>query len=439
MKDFTSYKVKITEAVGAFDSTADVYVRGVKFFMDLILNQWDDKFSAAKNQNEVIRCAEILTVTSKNRPVVPFSFKDQFDRFPSYLRRAAIAEAYGAVSSYQTRLEKWKKKPQGRQPGLPKVGRTFPALYKGNMFRLVDKQKYLAELKVFDGKRWAWLRVRLRKSDVDYIERHCKYRIEGSPTLRKRGKNWFLEFPFEQELTLDEVSIFTQIVLSVDLGLNNQAVCVAMKPDGTVVGRKFFKLPTEKARLDKALSRIRCAQTHGARKMPRLWAIAKGVNDDIAVKTAQFIIDCADYYKADVIVMEHLDLKGRKRGSKRQRLHHWRAQYVQQMVEQKAHRKDMRISRVCAWNTSKLAFDGSGEVTRDADNYSMCTFKSGKRYNCDLSAAYNIAARYFIREILKSLPARERQRIEAKVPECAKRITCTCSSLIKLCAELGSL
>ena len=99
----------------------------------------------------------------------------------------------------------------------------------------------------------------------------------------------------------------------------------------------------------------------------------------------------------------------------------------------------MRISRVCAWNTSKLAFDGSGEVTRDADNYSMCTFKSGKRYNCDLSAAYNIAARYFIREILKSLPVRARQRIEAKVPECAKRITCTCSSLNKLCAELGSL
>ena len=439
MKDFTSYKVKITEAVGAFDSTADVYVRGVKFFMDLILNQWDDKFSAAKNQNEVIRCAEILTVTSKNRPVVPFNFKDQFDRFPCYLRRAAIAEAYGAVSSYQARLEKWKKKPQGRQPGLPKVGRTFPALYKGNMFRLVDKQKYLADLKVFDGKRWSWLRVRLRKSDIDYIERHCADRIKGSPTLRKRGKNWYLDFPFEQELTLDEVSIFTQIVLSVDLGLNNQAVCVAMKPDGTVVGRKFFKLPTEKARLDKALSHIRCAQTHGARKMPRLWAIAKGVNDNIAVKTAQFIIDCADYYKADVIVMEHLDLKGKKKGSKRQRLHHWRAQYVQQMVEQKAHRKNMRIRRVCAWNTSKLAYDGSGVVTRDANNYSMCTFKTGKRYNCDLSAAYNIAARYFIREILKSLPARERQRIEAKVPECAKRITCTCSSLIKLCAELGSL
>ena len=439
MKIHTSYKVKITEAVGAFDSTADVYVRGVQFYIDLILSQWACRFSSVENQKEAVRCAEILTVTSKKRPIVPFDFKVQFDRFPSYLRRAAIAAAFGAVSSYQTRLEQWKQSPKGRQPGLPKAGRTFPALYKGNTFRLVDKEKYLAEVKVFNGKSWEWLRVRLRKSDVDYIERHCADRIRKSPTLRKRGKNWYLEFPFEQKVTLDKVNIFTQIVLGVDLGLNNQAVCSAMKPDGTVVGRKFLKLPTEKARLEEALSHIRRAQMHGAVRMPRLWAIAKGINDDIAVKTAQWIIDCADLFKADVIVMEHLDLNGRKKGSKRQRLHHWRAQYVQEMVEQKAHRKDMRISRVCAWNTSKLAFDGSGVVTRDADNYSMCTFKSGKRYHADLSASYNIAARYFIREILKSLPVRARQRIEAKVPECAKRITCTCSSLIKLCAELGSL
>ena len=39
MKDFTSYKVKITEAVGAFDSTADVYVRGVEFYITRTLKQ----------------------------------------------------------------------------------------------------------------------------------------------------------------------------------------------------------------------------------------------------------------------------------------------------------------------------------------------------------------------------------------------------------------
>ena len=111
-------------------------------------------------------------------------------------------------------------------------------------------------------------------------------------------------------------------------------------------------------------------------------------------------------------------------------------QAVQQIVSCKAHREGIRVSRVCAWNTSSLAFDGSGKVCRDKDNYSMCTFTSGKRYNCDLSASYNIAARYFIRESIKTLPVKARLGIEAKVPQCTKRTTCTLSTLVSLNAEL---
>ena len=100
----------------------------------------------------------------------------------------------------------------------------------------------------------------------------------------------------------------------------------------------------------------------------------------------------------------------------------------------------MRISRVCAWGTSRFAFDGSGAVQRGKDagfsSYSICKFTSGKVYNCDLNASYNIGARYFTREILKSLPARERLALEAKVPQAAKRSTCTLSALINLNAEL---
>ena len=55
--------------------------------------------------------------------------------------------------------------------------------------------------------------------------------------------------------------------------------------------------------------------------------------------------------------------------------------------------------------TSKYAFDGSGEVARgkDADlgTYSLCRFPTGKVYNCDLSAAQNIGARFFLREYAK--------------------------------------
>ncbi|MCR5457892.1 MAG: IS200/IS605 family accessory protein TnpB-related protein [Clostridiales bacterium] len=154
-------------------------------------------------------------------------------------------------------------------------------------------------------------------------------------------------------------------------------------------------------------------------------------------------MDVAIQYEADVIVFEHLDTQGKKSGSKKQRLHMWRNRYVQAMVEHKAHRLGMRISHVNPYGTSLYAYDGSGIVLRGKEaklkSYSLCKFQNGKCYNCDLSASYNIGSRYYIREILKSLPARERLELEAKVPQVTKRTTCTLSTLINLNAELATM
>ena len=120
----------------------------------------------------------------------------------------------------------------------------------------------------------------------------------------------------------------------------------------------------------------------------------------------------------------------------------WRSQEVQAIVTNKAHRLGIRISRVCAWGTSRLAYDGSGAVLRGRKGgfttYELCRFQNNKVYNCDLSASYNIGARYFVREILKSLNESLRLDVEAKVPQCAKRSTCTFSTLISLNAVLAS-
>lgn len=70
--------------------------------------------------------------------------------------------------------------------------------------------------------------------------------------------------------------------------------------------------------------------------------------------------------------------------------------------------------------------------------YSLCKFQNGKTYNCDLNASYNIAARYYIREILKSCSVTDRLDIEAKVPHCSKRSTCTLADLISLNAVLDN-
>ncbi len=113
--------------------------------------------------------------------------------------------------------------------------------------------------------------------------------------------------------------------------------------------------------------------------MPRLWVKPKGISDPMPVKTADFIMDTVVYCSAHVIVTERFDLKGRKHGPKKQCLHYRRAQYVQRRGEDKAHRNGQRVSRGNAGNTSKLAFDGSGDATRAEKNHSPCTFRNEKR------------------------------------------------------------
>ena len=49
---------------------------------------------------------------------------------------------------------------------------------------------------------------------------------------------------------------------------------------------------------------------------------------------------------------------------------------------------------------------------------------------------YNIAARFFVRETLKSLPETARLGMQAKVPACSKGTTATLSTLIDLRAAL---
>ena len=453
----TSYSCRTKDTANAFQSTTEIYRKAVDFFIDVCLQEWDSIQDL--NSQERVNKVEAFTNKTKARPDVKYDFSVDFYKFPSYLRRAAIKKAIGHVSSYQSNLENWKAagpETRGKEPGKPKAGNDCPVFYHNQMYE--RQSDYICSVKLYVKNDWVWVDIPLRKTDVKYIQRYCKDRVEQCPSLRKRGKVWSLDFPFEEKVSLCDVELFDTRILAVDLGIKNPCTCSVLQADGTVLGRAFYHEgsgagePAEPEgqhsmgclydRLNKELGHIRHAQSLGARHMPNLWAKAKGINDQIARKTAQFIIDTAICYNVDVIVFEHLDTSGKKHGSKKQRLHHWRAKYVQQMVADKAHRLKMHISHICAWNTSRLAFDGSGRVKRGKEsekangNYSLCEFSTGKVYNCDLNASYNIGARYFIREILKSLPAKVGQAVEAKVPQSLKRSTCTLSVLKEMYATL---
>lgn len=443
MKIVTSYSVRLRQVPTCLKGTLMKYREAVDWFIGMMEAEWN-AFADCNNNQMAVRVGEKLCIKTAKNGTPKYSFSDSFYKFPSYLRRAAIAEAFGLVSSYHSSLDNWNDYPvseRKRRPSVPKAGFVYPAMYRDNCF--VRTGTYTARIKVWTRNTWDWIEISLRKCDVDYILRRCSNRKECVPTLRQRGKVWSLDFSFEERVTLtDSNNIDSQRILSVDLGLNSACVCSVMTSDGTVVGRRFLHLPSEYDHLRHCIGHIKHAQQSGARRMPGLWAKARGLNDDISVKTARFIVDMAMLYGVDTIVMEALDLNGKKRGSQKQRLALWRARYVQSMVHVKAHRAGIRVSRVCAWNTSRLAFDGSGRVLRGREtekagkNYSLCEFPSGKVYNCDLNASYNIGARYYIREILRNQSERTRLALTAKVPSLAKRSTCTLSDLKDLRAAM---
>ncbi len=439
MQQFTTYGAKIhMDSAKPVQAMIRIYRNAVSFLIRVCMEQWEE-IAQIKTLQARQMCVERLIHHTTNRPTVVYEdFDKQFYKLPSYIRRSAISEAVGKVESYQGNLRRWEKEKNGKAPGKPEAGYTYPVLYRKNMYERTGE--YTARIKVWIRNTWDWMDIRFRKSDADYIARHCSDRMTFSPTVIRKGKQWFLQFSFGENVSLREKEIQEQVILAVDLGINNACACSAMKYDGTVVGRKIFRMPAEEDCLNHQLNRIRKEMKQGHRHFPSLWASIESLNRHIAVETARFIMETATGFNADGIVFEHLD-PGKKKSSRnrRQRLHMWKCRDIQSMVTCKAHRLGIRTSHVCAWNTSALAFDGSGKVERGIDhNHSICRFTTGKIYNCDLNASYNIGARYYIREILKTMSVTAGLDISAKVPECSRRSTCTLSTLISLNAVLAA-
>lgn len=431
MKVVSSYAVEIKHLNKIFQDTARIYRKALSFLIETYDKEWDYLSSIVK-QKERFNTAEHLVHTTKHNQS-KYDFDTQFYKMPSYLRRDVINAALGAVSSYQSNLKNWEAAGKKGNPPVLQVNRyVTPVFFRDNMY-LETESGTVCKLKVLHNNDWIWITVNLLKTDVAYLKKYWSHCKPSAPKLEKHHKKWFLRFAYEESVTLPSTQVEDQTICAVDLGINHDAVCSIMESDGTVLARKFINFPSEKDHLYHVLNRIKKFQRqHGSKNNSSIWKYAKRLNEELSKKVAASIISFATEYRTDVIVFEYLSIKGKKSGSKKQKLHMWRKNDIQDLVEHKAHRIGIRISRVCAKYTSRLSFDGSGEVARDLNNHSICTFKNGKRYNCDLSASYNIGARYFIRELLKPVSVKRQSLLWTKVPEAERRTTCTLDTLRKV-------
>lgn len=437
MKIVSSYTIEIKHINKMFRQTIKIYNDAISFCVKAFEEQWKILETLEAGNKERFAYADALIHSTKSNIAAYPEFDVRFHKMPSYLRFSVINTALGYLSSYHSNLTNWEiSDADGKVPSLQTYLNKLPTFYKGNMY-INDCEGDAVRLKLFVNNDWNWAEVKLKHTDVVSIQKHMTNAKMSVPTLEKRNKKWFLRFAFEEKVELNKTKLEEQRILAVDLGINTDATCSVMNIDGAILAREFINFTSDKDQLYHTLNKIKkTQQKYGSNNITKLWRYAKFHNEELARKIAGAITDTAIKYNCDVIVFEYLDTKGKKRGSKKQKLHMWKKNTIQNIVEHKAHKNGIRISHICAWGTSKFAYDGSGKVLRskdaNLDTYELCKFSNGKIYNCDLSASYNIGARYFIREVQKILPVKVWSDIVAKVPECQKRTQCTYNTFLEI-------
>lgn len=434
----STYKMKLTGDLKALETSIDIYRDALRMLIPIINNHWET-LSEYEFTNQKYNCIGNWIHNTKDNQAV-YNFDEQFPKFPSYLRRSVVAQALGIVSSYRSNLANWAKEPKGQVPQLSLTHYAYPAYYKNNLFRNFDPIRQTVELKVFKNGDWVFETYKLKTSDCTYYLTHLTGKKQNVPIIQKKGRRFYATFSYEENVPLVPEESISKIC-AVDLGLNTDATCSIMDKDGTVYARKFISFSEEHDQLHTQLGRIKRNQKRGSKHNKTLWRKVSGISQSVADKTVQAIFDFGNEHGVDVFVLEYLDFKGKNIVK---RAHFWRYKHIYKVLAQRAHQYGLRIARVNARYTSRLAFDGSGWSKRGREiapetPYALMEFPSGKTYNADLNASYNIGARYFIRHLLKTVTATQRLALEAKVPQVAKRSTCTLSDLINLRSEFVAL
>ena len=427
------YKTAKLEILGShiIEPTIRIYREALSFVIDVSYKEKAGWLTlGGKN-----RCAfieSLIHATSDNPNPKYIEFDNKFYKMPSYLRRSIINKAIGIVNSYlslcnryidkKTKALQEGKKFTDKPPRLSCDHDSFPVLYKGNMFENFDING-TCRIKLFIDNDWKYIDIAFDKKAL-YSSK--TFRFDGymmdSPSLVFKSKRFYLDVPFYKNV---ELSNEQDIVIGVDLGITNSAVVSAVMKDGTVIDRLFINQPKEKDHLKYQLDRLNKVNRMSGHKnkKPNIWRKINNLIGAIATQTANDIVDFAKKNSAKVIVFEHLHFK-KKKGDKKKKLRsksqYWTKIRIQEMVKNKAHSMGIRFSRVDARNTSALAFDGSGYVRRNTKG-DIATFTTGKIYHTDLNASYNIAARYFLRELER-----------AKVPVRIDRTSQTLDTLINL-------
>ena len=433
--------------------TKAIYEDAVSFLVHVAVQHHEELYNM--NQQDSLTYMEQLVHKTKDNPDPKYPLFDVlFNRMPSYIRRAAINAAVGHASSHETRWDQYHahRDPlvekgihyKKMEPAFTYTPKMCPTLYKNQSFVFQGRS---IQIKVYMNHHWAWITVAISNKDMKCIQKAVsKGGTLLSPKLVYDYHKFYLEFPVQYpSASWAEVPLEKQTVMGVDRGFNHGAVYSVIDCSGSVLGRGFDPFTSDMARIDHIINRIRKVQAQSGKgqSLAALYTKLRGLKENYVRQLARWIVNEAIKHGVYGIVLEHLESLRRKKhkGGMGARLHHWITAKLRDYVKGMAFRAGIRVFIINPWGTSKYAFDGSGEVIRGKEagfsSKEWCLFANGKQYNCDLSASYNIGARYFLRAYSKSIAAKLWSGLKAKVPGLSKRTNWVLATLRSLRAELG--
>ena len=401
------------------EDTVTIYRDMVRRLISIVNLRWKE-IAVTETQQ---RYVEQLFHATKDHPNPKFgkffSLGTRLYKFPSYLRRAAINDAIGHVSSFHSRYYDWqcgiRKRKTAKPPGLNTSCGVYPDLYKNQCIKIAADYS-VAEIKVYKNKDWQWETIKISSLSRRHLIPGVK---QLSPTLVVRNGAASLSVPYwipsiksSQTDGAYKLLGFPQKTAphkycGVDIGLNTTAVCSIVCESGLVHARKFIHDGKSLDKRDKHLANIG-RKARLTKKLHKGFASlhyrkAANISKNIANQTAKQIINFAIINNATTVVIENLrnwkPRGGKRKSSLKQRFHGWVKSAIANRLEQLGQEHGIKIVSVYARGTSSTAYDGTGKVKRDQDNYALGSFSTKKKYSIDLSASYNIAARHIAHKL----------------------------------------
>ncbi len=229
----------------------------------VLIGYWNWEKLSQLTSNERVNTLEKLIHRTTDNPNPKYYWYFQkassnhpsFRKFPSYLRRAAIQDALGIVSSFVTRWDSWqrgeRKHKLDKPPKLTSMCNSYPALYKGQQVKYHSNFAGV-ELKIWHGTDWVWMEnLPVRKHGKSRHTRDGAKLLSGSFIANKR--NVHLSMPVEiNPHPLPD----SDYVCAIDIGINTTATCSIVGSYGTVKARKFINPARDIDRRDQRSSAI---------------------------------------------------------------------------------------------------------------------------------------------------------------------------------------